>query len=55
MMPANTLREETEETQETALTENPREQPPVAYIPACGTLCDAFWWARKSPPPKPYD
>jgi hypothetical protein len=22
--------------------------PPTAYIPACGTLCDAFWWARRS-------
>ncbi len=21
---------------------------PTAYIPACGTLCDAFWWARRS-------
>jgi hypothetical protein len=24
-------------------------EPPTAYIPACGTLCDAFWWARRSP------
>jgi hypothetical protein len=24
-------------------------EPPAAYIPACGTLCDAFWWARRSP------
>jgi hypothetical protein len=22
--------------------------PPTAYIAACGTLCDAFWWARPS-------
>jgi hypothetical protein len=32
-----------------------RDQPPVAYIPACGTLCDAFWWARRSDPKKPSD
>jgi hypothetical protein len=25
---------------------------PTAYIPACGTLCDAFWWARPSQPPR---
>jgi hypothetical protein len=29
--------------------------PPTAYIPACGTLCDAFWWARPSRPPKSAD
>jgi hypothetical protein len=21
---------------------------PTVYIPACGTLCDTFWWARRS-------
>jgi hypothetical protein len=26
--------------------------PPTAYIPACGTLCDAFWWARRSSDPE---
>jgi hypothetical protein len=31
-------------------------QPPTAYIAACGTLCDAFWWARRSfDPEKPSD
>jgi hypothetical protein len=35
--------------------ETERVEPPVAYIPACGTLCDAFWWARKSEPLKPSD
>jgi hypothetical protein len=20
---------------------------PVLYFPACGALCDAFWWARR--------
>ncbi|HVN29475.1 MAG TPA: hypothetical protein VMT64_13350 [Candidatus Binataceae bacterium] len=30
--------------------ENDRTEPPAAYIPACGTLCDAFWWARPSKP-----
>ena len=26
---------------------------PTALIPACGTLCDAFWWARRSAPKLP--
>ena len=26
---------------------------PTAFIPACGTLCDAFWWARRSDPKPP--
>ena len=25
-------------------------EPPKIYIPACGTLCDIFWWARRNPP-----
>jgi hypothetical protein len=25
---------------------NPPDKVPTAYIPACGALCDAFWWAR---------
>jgi hypothetical protein len=28
--------------------------PPKAYIPACGTLCDAFWWARRSSVPEKF-
>jgi hypothetical protein len=24
-------------------------EPPKIYIPACGALCDIFWWARRSP------
>jgi hypothetical protein len=27
-----------------------RAQPPepaALYFPACGALCDAFWWARR--------
>ena len=24
-------------------------EPPKIYIPACGTLCDIFWWARRDP------
>ena len=24
--------------------------PPKIYIPACGVLCDVFWWARRDPP-----
>jgi hypothetical protein len=27
-------------------------RPPTAYIPACGTLCDAFWWARRRVDPE---
>jgi hypothetical protein len=23
-------------------------EPPALYFPACGALCDAFWWARHS-------
>ena len=22
-------------------------EPPKIYIPACGVLCDIFWWARR--------
>ncbi|MGB6554240.1 MAG: hypothetical protein WBE78_12160 [Candidatus Binataceae bacterium] len=25
-------------------------EPPHIYIRACGALCDAFWWARRSTP-----
>ena len=25
-------------------------EPPKIYIPACGALCDIFWWARRDPP-----
>jgi hypothetical protein len=25
-------------------------EPPKIYIPACGVLCDVFWWARRDPP-----
>jgi hypothetical protein len=28
-------------------------EPPKIYIPACGTLCDIFWWARRNPPAEP--
>ena len=28
-------------------------EPPRVYVAACGTLCDIFWWARRTPePPK---
>jgi hypothetical protein len=26
------------------------KEPPYLYIRACGALCDAFWWARRSVP-----
>ena len=30
-----------------------RIEPPKVYLPACGALCDIFWWARRTPePPK---
>jgi len=45
-------RREQESTEEVISKENPEPRssrnPPKAYIPACGTLCDAFWWARRS-------
>ncbi|HVA78444.1 MAG TPA: hypothetical protein VNF27_11135 [Candidatus Binataceae bacterium] len=25
-------------------------EPPPVYIRACGALCDAFWWARRTAP-----
>lgn len=25
-------------------------EPPKIYNPACGALCDIFWWARRDPP-----
>ena len=27
-------------------------EPPKIYIPACGVLCDVFWWARRDPSPE---
>jgi hypothetical protein len=24
-------------------------EPPRVYLAACGTLCDIFWWARRTP------
>jgi hypothetical protein len=24
-------------------------EPPKIYLPACGVLCDIFWWARRDP------
>jgi hypothetical protein len=27
--------------------------PPKIYIPACGVLCDVFWWARRDSPAEP--
>jgi hypothetical protein len=26
-----------------------RVEPPKVYLPACGALCDIFWWARRTP------
>jgi hypothetical protein len=28
----------------------PAVEPPKIYLPACGALCDIFWWARRSSP-----
>jgi len=25
-------------------------EPPKVYFPACGALCDVFWWARRDAP-----
>jgi hypothetical protein len=27
-------------------------EPPRIYLAACGALCDIFWWARRTEPPK---
>jgi len=27
-------------------------EPPKIYIAACGTLCDIFWWARRTNQPE---
>jgi len=27
-------------------------EPPKVYIAACGTLCDIFWWARRTNQPE---
>ncbi len=27
----------------------PDSEVPALYFPACGALCDAFWWARPAP------
>jgi hypothetical protein len=35
---SNLQSKESEESSEGA-------KPPQLYIPACGVLCDAFWWA----------
>jgi hypothetical protein len=44
-------RREPEPTEEVLSNENSKAvssaEPPPAYIPACGALCDAFWWARR--------
>lgn len=24
------------------------DEPPKLYLPACGALCDIFWWARRN-------
>ncbi|HLX38200.1 MAG TPA: hypothetical protein VKR29_10375 [Candidatus Binataceae bacterium] len=46
-----------ERTKETAQhvqgAEEHPPQPPTVYIPACGALCDVFWWARRSPSTPP--
>lgn len=51
-------REQEEATKEVASKQSsetgsgPSTSPPTAYIPACGTLCDAFWWARRGSDPE---
>jgi hypothetical protein len=30
----------------------PAVEPPKIYLPACGVLCDVFWWARRDPSPE---
>ena len=28
-------------------TDGEHREPPAVYFPACGALCDIFWWARR--------
>jgi hypothetical protein len=49
------MERENDARQESPSTDKERDELPVAYIPACGTLCDAFWWARRSEPTKSSD
>jgi len=44
-----------EATEEPPPLEKDRSEIRTAFIPACGTLCDAFWWACRSQPPKSSD
>ena len=34
------------ESSRTHLAAVPAE-PPALFLPACGALCDVFWWARR--------
>jgi hypothetical protein len=34
------------ECSQTHLAAVPAE-PPTLFLPACGALCDVFWWARR--------
>ncbi len=39
---------ETASDQPETATRNPElKQPQPLYLPACGVLCDIFWWARR--------
>jgi len=33
-------------------TPSTQVDPPKIYLPACGALCDIFWWARRDPSAK---
>jgi hypothetical protein len=46
------MERENEARQDVPSADKGRVEPPTAYIPACGTLCDAFWWARRSVDPE---
>jgi len=38
------------EDKKPAVDSSAQVEPPKIYLPACGVLCDIFWWARRNPP-----
>ena len=43
------IRSAPEQTDSVADGSVDQAEPPKIYLPACGALCDIFWWARRTP------
>jgi hypothetical protein len=41
--------EEKTDPRESSSPPSAQAEPPKIYLPACGALCDIFWWARRTP------